>query len=132
MSAQFTDEDLIAKHLEIKEHQKKRETVWKEENASLARMLQAIEGILNARILAKGSEANSISTPSGTAFQRVLTFVRVSDKGALAAYVAETNELDFIDWEVTREGVEKFMKAHDGHTPPGVTVTKIRQTITRT
>lgn len=131
MSAEFTDEALIAKHLEIKAYQKQREAVWKQENGTLTQMLQSIEGILGARILAKGEGANSISTSSGTVFQRVLTYVRVSDKAALAKFVEETGEMDFIDWDVTREGVEAFMQARDGHVPPGVTVTKLTQTVTR-
>lgn len=127
----YTDEQLIAQHLLIKNARDAEEKVWDTRRGELNRMMQSIEGILNARILAKGKEANSISTPAGIAYQRTMTYCRVADKEAFEKYVRETGDTSFVKWDVDRDGVEKFMEAYQGHTPPGVTVTRIKQTLTR-
>lgn len=127
----FTDEQLVAKHIEIKRYKDALDDAHKKKNAELNRMLQAIEGLINVRILAKGPSANNLITPSGTAFQRTLTYCRVVDDKALERYVRETGDFSFIDLDVKRDGVEAFMEKTGGHTPPGVTVTKVKQTVTR-
>lgn len=132
----FTDEQLIAKHREIKTAKDAAEAAHKKQNAVFNSHLMVIEGLLNARIIALGPKKDgsdhSIRSDAGTAFRRLQTYVRVTDKEAHKKYVLESGDLSFIDWgEVTREGVEAFMEKYEGHAPPGVGVTKIHQLITR-
>lgn len=128
----YTDEQLIAQHLKIKGIKAALEAEFETKKKELNRMLQAIEGLLNARLLALPEGERNISTDAGTVFHRTNTYVRVSDKQKLLEYLVETGDISFLDPDVSRDGVETFMKENNGHTPPGVSVTKIQQTVTRT
>lgn len=126
----YTDAQLIAAHLRINDALKAEETAWDARRKELKNMLQSIEGTLNARIMALG-DINSLVTEEGTVFNRTQTFVSVSDKEVLKDYVEKTNDTSFLDWDVSRKGVESFIERSGGHAPPGVRVTKIIQTIVR-
>src|SRR5690606_35395045 len=101
------------------------------------RMLQAIEGLLTMRLLAKGGDKPNLRTEAGTAYQRVLTYARVEDKDAFKRFVIETilrtgDDDGFIDWgEVMKERVEKYVQDNNGEEPPGVKTTSIRALVTR-
>lgn len=127
----YTDAQMIAAHIRINDTLKAEEAAWDARRKQLNNMLQSLEGALNARILAMGGDINSISTEEGTVFNRLQTFVSVSDKEALKDYVEKTRDTSFLDWDVSRKGVESYIEKSGGHAPPGVRVTKIIKTIVR-
>lgn len=133
----YTDEQLIAQHMVLKDAKEAAKKSYEEYNANVNRMLQAIEGILAMRLLEKGGAKPSIKTDAGTAYQRTLTYARVVDKDAFRCFVLDTvlktgEDGGFIDWsEVKKDAVEKHMTETEGLEPPGVKTTSIRQLITR-
>lgn len=126
-----TDAQLIAAHRRINTALKAEEAAWDARRKELKTMLMSVEGVLNARIIALGADMTSIATEEGTAFVRTNTYVAVKDKEALKEYITKTQDYSFLDFDVTRRGVEAYIEAHGGHEPPGVKITKINQIIVR-
>lgn len=133
----YTDEQLIAQHMLLKDAKAAAEEAYKAQNANFNRMLQAVEGLLAMRLLAIGGEKPNIRTAAGTAYQRVLTYARVADKDAFKRFVIETilktgNDDGFIDWgEVVKDRAEKYVADTQGEEPPGIKTTSIRSLVTR-
>lgn len=127
----YTDDQLISAHVRIRKTLDAEEAAWDARRKTLKTMMQSLEGVLNARILAMGNDVNSLRTESGTVFNRVATFCAVKDKEELQSYVLKTQDFSFVTFDIARNGVLAWMKEHDGMEPPGVRVTKIIQTTTR-
>lgn len=127
----YSDDQLISAHLRIRKTLDVEEAAWDERRKALKKMMQSLEGVLNARIIALGEGVNMIRTESGTVFNRQMTYVAVKDKDILRDYLLKSQDFSFLKLDVERKGVLDYMEANHGQEPPGVRVTNIINTLTR-
>lgn len=123
-SVSRTDDELIARALEIRDDIEAMKKKAADELEPYEMALQDIENALLARLVARGGKSSS--TPSGTAYLSEQLRVKVADRGKFLHWVMTNEKLDFITNHVSKEAVKEYLEQHQA-APPGVDTTKFTQ-----
>ena len=92
----------------------------KEYDASVANIDLALERIENALLKEfKRQQANSISTPHGTAYTQKRTAARVADWDEALAWIKRHDAWDMLKRDVAKSSVEQYRNEHND-VPPGI------------
>lgn len=124
----YTDEQLVMRHLAMRAHIDALTAAYKAEVAQWNGYMETIENEMGRRLNARG--ANSSPTDAGTFYKQTGTSTRVVDKMAFLEHVFQQrlnnmpNCYDMLTQAVSKDSVLAYMKENGEHPPPGVEVTK--------
>lgn len=122
----LTDNDLIAENFRLEDQIKAAQAKLAEWVAPLNTRLKEIESEVSRRLLERG--ADSTKTDSGTAYFSNILNTNIEDRTAIIDFMMDN--WDQSDWggdtmmqvNVTKDAVKKYMEAHNGAQPPGVSI----------
>lgn len=63
----------------------------------------------------------TFSVDAGTVFTSQRLKASIGDRNAFGAFVAESGEVDLMDYRVNTAALKEYMEQHGGAAPPGVT-----------
>lgn len=118
----WTDEQLIAKRLEIDDSLKAAAKKLEDWAKPLKEQQTEIEQALFARLNERG--ADSTRTDAGTAYISVLMNTKVESQEALFDHIADHWDqlAGQVQLNLAKDAVKTFMESHNGMTPPGMSI----------
>lgn len=67
------------------------------------------------------SGVDKFSVDAGTVYTTSRLKASIGDRNAFGAFVAESGEVDLLDYRVNTTALKDYMEQHEGAVPPGVT-----------
>lgn len=110
-------DDLVHKYIVLRDKRDSIKNSVKEKVAAIDETLKLVENAMLAEFQRTGAE--SVRTPSGTAYKTVRTSATVGDWDAVLAFIQKNDAWYMLDKRVNKTGVEQYRQEHND-LPPGV------------
>jgi len=113
-----THEDMITSYIKLRDTKKELVEKHKKELAPYNKALEEVGDYLLDYL--KRQNLQSVATKEATAFLRRERSATVADMQAFREHVIANRDFDIADFRAKVDGVEDYVKSHDGQLPPGV------------
>lgn len=119
----MTMEELVAKFVAVRDHIDATTELQKEALAPFKKIKEDLGALILNKLQAQG--ADSVATPSGTAYVSTKRSATIADGEAFWDYVVGQKAWDLVDKKANAPAVEDFINEHK-IMPPGINFTKIQ------
>jgi hypothetical protein len=118
---------LVKVYIKIRDKRSEIKKAYEAEDKVLKDKLTLLENTMLASLNASGSE--SVRTEDGTFYRQEEITPNVADWGAFYDYIKANDAFDALERRAKKTFVVDYMEAHEGETPPGVSI--FRQYVAR-
>ena len=116
----MTTDKLVKTYIKIRDKRDELSAAFKEKEAELKALLEALEGELLE--ICKTQGADSIRTEYGTATRKVSKRFWTSDWSSFHSFVMENNAVDLLERRVAQGNMQQFLEEHPDKLPPGLNI----------
>jgi hypothetical protein len=116
----MTTDKLVKTYIKIRDKRDELSAAFKEKEAELKALLEALEGELLE--ICKTQGADSIRTEYGTATRKVSKRFWTADWSSFHAFVMENNAPDLMERRVAQGNMQQFLEEHPDKLPPGLNI----------
>ena len=118
----LTTDNLIGVYRNIRERKEAKEAEQKEVLQPYKDQMKVIENLLLKRM--QEGNVNSMPTDKGTAYQTVVSSVKVANSGAFFDYLRESGKWNLADIRAAKKEVEAFVESEKA-LPPGLDINRV-------
>lgn len=113
----------VKQFIQLRDKIKELEDAHKEKLKPLRDLQEVVAGRISAFMTANKLE--NLKTAAGTCYTTTKTTASLADPEAFMKYVIENNAFDLMDRRANATAVKDFVKANNGHLPPGCNLNTI-------
>lgn len=118
-------EKVVAYMIELRDSRSALKKQFEEQDRLLREKFEKGEAFLLEYLNNAGVDSFKVDSV-GTVYTSQRLTASVADRNAFGDYVAQSGEVDLLDYRVNTTALKEYMAANGGQTPPGVTAHTVR------